>query len=291
MSLDQQIAAHFERQNAMPLAGFCGLSPVQMHALLYDPLGPGSPVRLRNELPEAVMMQVPFLLLTEAFLEVVQREGSIKLTPLGALPRKYLHELYAHQFILEEQIEAGYVKLSREIDSLAITTLHTTATLAGLVRKVHGKLTLTKKGTQLLQPGQRPALLRLVLDIFTSRFNWAFHDMYPSPSAGQFGWAYSVYLLARFGDDLQSIRFYADKYQKALPLLLSDFADATYATPQEQLASCYCVRVFDRALNWFGLVVIKHKKHRLDVESSQVGAAPLLPLVFEVQQGPEEAIL
>lgn len=291
MDLHSQIAAHFQRHNAAPRPDFCGLSPDQMHGLLYDPLGAGCVVRLRPEVPDAVLDQVPFLRLTEEFLRLVQREGSVKLTPLGALPLKCLRELYGHGFILEHDIETGLMKLSREIDSLAITTLHSISTLAGLLRKVHGKLTLTKKGALLLLPAQRMALWQLVLNTFTSRFNWAFHDNYPSPMAGQSGWAYSVYLLAVFGQQAQPISFYAEKYQRAFPYVLADFAGATYSTPPEQLLNCYTVRTFDRALNWFGLIDVQHGRYYLDVHCSWVAASSLLPQLFEVWQTPEPPVL
>ncbi|HEX8426642.1 hypothetical protein [Hymenobacter sp.] len=135
MTLEQQVAAHFQRYNTSPQAGFCGLSPAQMHQLLYQPLAPGCPVQLQTAIPDETLDQVPFLRLTEDFLALVQREGAIKLTPLGALPRKYLHELYAHGHIPERGIDTGFIKLSRELDSLSITTLHTVGTEAGLVKK------------------------------------------------------------------------------------------------------------------------------------------------------------
>ncbi|WP_084447331.1 hypothetical protein [Hymenobacter roseosalivarius] len=148
-------------------------------------------------------------------------------------PRKYLRELYAHGFIREEGLETGLFTLSREIDSLALTTLHQTTRLAGLARLARGHLLLTKKGSQLLDPAQRPALWSLVLHTFTSRFTWASHDGYPCPMVGQTGWAYSVYLLARFGQQSHPVRFYAVHYQRAFPFVLANFTDAAYRTPLE----------------------------------------------------------
>lgn len=183
----------FQPYNTTPLADFCELNPAQMHQLLFHPLEPACVVRLRAGVPDEVLDQVPFLRLTEAFLRLLHREGGIRLTPLGALPLKYLRELYALGFIREPGIELGIHKLSREIDSLALTTLHQTTRLAGLARLARGQLLLPKKGGQLLAASQRPALWRLVLQTFTARFPWATHDGYPSPKVGQVGWAYSVY--------------------------------------------------------------------------------------------------
>ena len=162
MSPDQiaQIDAYLQRYNDASLPAFSGLAPAQMHELLYDPWGPQSPVRLRPELPAAVLDQIPFLRLTEEFLRIVHRNGFIKLTALGALPGKYLHELYGFGFIREESIEKGYGKLHRETDAPGLSTVHHNAVLAGLLRKVHGRLTLTKNGERLRQPAHRAELLR-----------------------------------------------------------------------------------------------------------------------------------
>lgn len=272
----------FQRYNATPLADFCGLSPRQMHQLLFHPLEPGGVMRLRAEIPDVVLDQVPFLRLAEAFLRLLQREGSIRLTPLGALPLKCLRELYALGFILEPGIETGIHKLSREIDSLAITTLHQTTRLAGLARLARGQLLLTKKGSQLLAASQRPVLWQLVLHTFTARFPWASHDGYASPMAGQMGWAYSVYLLALFGTVAHPVSFYAGHYQRAFPIALVDFAAATYASPTEQLASCYEVRTFERGLNWFGLVEVSAPTPGRAQPEGLVSVSPLLRQLFEV---------
>ncbi|RFP64406.1 hypothetical protein D0N36_14560 [Hymenobacter lapidiphilus] len=257
-----------------------------MHALLYQPLGPASVVQLHADLPNDVLDQIPFLRLTEAFLRLLQRETPLRLTPLGALPRKYLRELYASGFILEEGLETGLFTLSREIDSLAITTLHQTTRLAGLARLVRGELLLTKKGAQLLDPAHRPALWALVLDTFTNRFLWASHDGYPSQTVGQTGWAYSVYLLARFGEQPHPVSFYAAHYQRAFPFVLAEFTDPAYRTPLEQLTYCYGVRTFERGLNWFGLLGSESQVPVLHQPDQSLTASPLLAQLFAVQQGP-----
>ena len=257
-----------------------------MHALLYQPLEPASVVQLRADVPGEVLDQVPFLRLTEAFLCLLQRETPLRLTPLGALPRKYLRELYAHSFILEEGLETGLFTLSREIDSLAITTLHQTTQLAGLARLVRDQLLLTKKGGQLLDPAQRPVLWALVLDTFTNRFLWASHDGYPSESVGQTGWAYSVYLLARFGQQPHPVSFYAAHYQRAFPFVLAEFTDPVYRPPLEQLTNCYGVRTFERGLNWFGLLGPEPQPAVLHQPDQPLTVSPLLAQLFDVYQGP-----
>ena len=121
-----------------------------------------------------------------------------------------------------------------------------------------------------------------MLHTFTARFPWASHDGYTSPTAGQVGWAYSVYLLARFGAGAHPASFYAGHYQRAFPIALADFTGATYASPAEQLADCYEVRTLERGLNWFGLVAVSPPAVGLDRSEGLVSSSPLLKQVFEV---------
>jgi hypothetical protein len=276
-----EINAHFQRYNDAPLAVFNGVSPAQMHTLLYDPWGPASLLRLRPEPADEALDQIPFLLLTEELLRMVRRDGSIKLTALGALPGKYLHELYGFGFLREDMIDAGHTKLHREIDVPGISTVHHNAVMAGLLRKVHGKITLTKNAERLRQPAHRAELLRRVLSCFTEKFNWAYHDAYASPTAGQTGWAYSTWLLLRFGAAPRPLQFYADKYQQAFPFLLADFANANWGTPAGQLQSCYGHRMFAHFTHWFGLASIE--QYRMDREQADclVATTPLLGQLFE----------
>lgn len=282
-----EINAHFQRYNNAPLAAFSGLSPAQMHHLMYDPLGAASPVQLRADLPAAVLDQVPLLRLTEELLRLVKREGYIKLTAGGALPRKYLQELYDHGILPDEFVEVDSVKINREIDSSFLHITHIVATAAGLVKKIHGKLTVTKKGQLLQPPAQRSQLLRLLLEVFTSKFNWGYFDVFGNDEspAGQLAWAYSVYLLARFGTEARLMHFYADKYLLAFPFVINSVQEVTYMTREEQIRSYYNGRVFFRFARWFGLAYIKERKYGPDAEADQVTATSLVAQLFQVSRG------
>lgn len=284
------LADELHRRNTTPLPDFNGLTPVQMHQLLYRPLEPASVVRLRATVADEVLDQVPLLRLTEAFLRLLHRDGPLRLTPLGALPRKCLRELYAHGFIREEGLETGLFTLSREQDSLSITTVHQTTRLAGLARLVRGQLHLTKKGYQLLDPAHRPALWLLVLDTFTRRFAWASHDGYPAPVVGQLGWAYSVYLLALFGGQPHPVRFYAGHYQRAFPFVLAEFTSEEYFPAAEQLLHCYSCRTFGRGLNWLGLLDEEFRAVGQHQPDQLLMASALLTQLFDVQPMPTQAM-
>ena len=138
--------------------------------MLYNPLGERSPLVFRRDIDDSTLDRIPFFRLTEEFLRIIEREKYIKLTGLGALPRKVLLELYAHRFILEEFIEAGIATLRREQNSIVLFSLHFNTQLTHLVRKTRGRLTLTKEGTRLLKTENRLQLFAVVFGTFTLRF-------------------------------------------------------------------------------------------------------------------------
>ena len=286
--LNKQLAAHFKRQNAAPLAQFSGLSPEQMQYVLYQPLGPASPVRLRDKIADAALDGVPFLCLTEALMRVVQREGRIKLTAGGALPRKVIQELYGQYSERLEYMDGGTAGFNREADWQLLHTVREIATMGGLLRKALGSLTVTKNGAALLAPARRAALLRVVLTTYTEKFNWAYHDGYGESTEhiGRYGWPFSVYLLARFGAETRPPDFYAAKYQTAFPDLLDDLVDEPYAPAEAQFRGAYACRTFMRFGQWFGLVDFTFPRWEPPVMvSEQVAATPVLGQLFEVVAG------
>jgi hypothetical protein len=64
-------------------------------------------------------------------------------------------ELYDKRFLLDYFIESGITKLWREENWIAMRSVRLSAQLAGLVKKTAGKLTLTKKATNLLESNNR----------------------------------------------------------------------------------------------------------------------------------------
>jgi len=266
--------------NNSPLEDFCGLTPTEMHHLLYDSHGDKSPVRLRTDIDNSTLDGVPFFRLTEELLRIFLRDKSIKLTPLGALPRKILHELYSHRLITEDIIEAGVSKLAREIDSVAITTIHLNTLLTGVIKKAKGKLTLTKKGLRLLQPEHRRELFKETLVTFTVRFSWGYNDGYPQHPIGQLGWGFTVYLLNRFGEREQTGEFYAKKYLQAFPRFLTFFPERDFGTPIEDFTNCFRLRTFERFLEWFGLIRVGRSHGILERHSYTVSRTDLMNKVF-----------
>ena len=259
--LDNEARRIAAEHNRAPRREFDGLSAEEMHYFLYRPLEAGSPIRLRPNLPHEILDGVGFLRLAEELLKIVQRDGSVKLTAkLGALPGKVLLELYGHHFIPHSLLDDGLMKLRYEDDWCAMGSLHAVVRIAKLVRKIHGKLVLTKLGEKMLSPQYREDLFRLVLCTFTRRFDWAYNDFYPDFPLCRDAYAFSLYLIARHGGAERPKHFYAEKFLAAFPMSLAEFEYETrsFSTPTDDFRSCYSLRTFDRFLEWFNFVEVRH---------------------------------
>jgi hypothetical protein len=269
--------------NNRPVENFLGFTPIEMEYLLYDTFGEKSPLQFSNNLDDNTLNKIPLFCVVEEYLKIIQRDKQIKLTPLGALPRKVMVELYDKKILLDEDIESGITKLWKEQDCISIANARFTAELAGLVRKANGKLALTKKGAKLIQPENRIPLFKLFFQTFTDKLMWGSNDLYPDKTVGQLGWAFSVYMLKKFGEQAHAVDFYAEKYIKAFPNFIT-FFDQRYTTPERQCAHCYGIRTFDRFLLWFGFVTVERQKHYLHKEPDKFTRTDLVNKVFTFEE-------
>jgi hypothetical protein len=281
MKLHDEIEANIFLRNNIPVVDFLGLSPNEIHHLLYDTFGDKSPVQLLADFDEKTLDKIPLFRIVENYLKIIQRDKNIKLTPLGALPKKVMVELYDKRFLLDEHIEIGITKLWKEDDCIAIKSARLTAELAGLVRKANGKLTLTKTATKLLETNNRSQIFRQFFQAFTDKFLWSFNDGYPEQPIGQLGWAFSVIMLHKFGSQPQPVDFYAEKYLKAFPKFIT-FFQHDYATVERQFFRCYGVRTFDRFFLWFGFVTVDKQKKYLDLDTDKFNRTELVKSIFKI---------
>lgn len=283
MKIPDDIEVNIFLRNNTPLDDFLGLSPTEVHHLLYDTFGDKSLVQLLDDIDEKTLDQIPLFRIVEDYLKILQRDKHIKLTPLGALPKKVMVELYDKRYLLEYLVENGISKLWREDDSISIRSARLAAELAGLVRKVNGKLMLTKTAIKLLESNNRLQIFKQFFQAFTDKFLWSYNDGYPEQPIGQVGWAFSVIMLDKFGDQPKSVDFYADKYLRAFPEFITFFRPS-YLTPEQQFYSCYGVRTFERFFLWFGFVTVDRKEKFSDLENDKFKRSDLIRNIFKMDE-------
>lgn len=268
--------------NNSPQDKFSGLSPCQTYEIINNPFSENSPIKFTNNIDNNILDRIPFFKITEELLKIIQRDKFIKLTPLGALLKKVMVELYDYKFIPDERIESGLTKLWKQDDCISIGTARIVSELGKFVKKINGKLYLTKSGEEHLKPENRLNLFKYTYSVFTESFNWSFNDGYPKEPIGQYGSTFSVYLLLKYGEEENSTLFYSNKYLSVfgnfLPLFEND-----YSTAQQQFNNCYSVRTFERFTNWFGLSFYSEKRNYFDIQNSIVKSTDLLKEIFYLE--------
>lgn len=273
------IESNILRWNNSPFENFQGLTPTQMHHLINDTFGLHSPVHLRDDIDHETLSHLPLFRIVEEYLKIIQRDGQIKLTPLGALPKKVLVELYEKRYLLDEHIESGICKLWKEEDCISIKSARLTTQMAGLVKKVNNKLTLTRKTIKLLETNNRFQIFKSFFQAFTEKFSWSTNDGYPNQPIGQLGWAFSCMLLDKYGDQPRKVDFYALKYLDAFSHFISLFQHK-YAPPNHQFTQCYGIRTFNRFMLWFGFVTVDKTRKLTDLNTDNFMATELMKNIF-----------
>lgn len=276
--LNVEIGKVVERSNNAGRPEFAGMSSDDMHTLLRFPLSANSPVRLKKSISNQTLNEIGFFRLAEEFLKIVERDGSIKLTKAGYLPRRLVLELHNFHFVAEWIFDEDILRLRREEDSRVISSLHAVVALGGLVRKIHGKLFLTKKGEKLLAPTARAELLRIVIQSFMLEFNWAYNDGYPDFTLCADASGFTLYVLGKHGNVQRPKDFYAEKFLEAFPMARDEFM--RFDKAQKAFLNCYKIRTFSRFLEWFNFVDGSGGDKFGRNESSLVKKSKILDAVF-----------
>lgn len=237
-----------------------GLPPLSLSALIGDPFSVGSPLKLRTDLQDEVVAQLPFLQFCRALLAAIDRAQGMKLTAKGNFPRSLVQSMYDLQFFPNKYVEKGMLKLTQEIKFHELVIAHTMIDIGRWVKKRNGKISLTKKGLQMLQAP--PAVFyRELLILYTERYNWTYTEPWPmKEAAGQFGWGLVIYELLRQGDTPRSSTFYAEFYFGLFPHLLNQLPGTIYRSARERSYFMFTLRVFERFCTFFGLIDIVSKK-------------------------------
>lgn len=142
----------------------------------------------------------------------------------------------------------------------SLETLKACLLVGSDVKKRGNALSLTQAGQKSLSKRREVRFWEL-LDIFTTRFNWGYLDL-ADTQAGYFGWAYSLYLLHRYGAQHRKASFYASKVMQAFPNLQqpipSEHPGFTLAPER-----VYQWRFIEKFAAWFGLI---------ELEQASIGA-------------------
>ncbi|MBK8489724.1 MAG: hypothetical protein IPL49_02180 [Saprospirales bacterium] len=260
---------------------FDHLSPADVSHILWGPFQPKSPIQYRSDLSAETLKKVPFFQLFLYFLRRIEQAGEIKLTATGRLPRAIVRELYEAGSLKTERIIRGHTQLFNEDDVQEAVALHILVRISGLVKMRNKKISLTKKGRDMLGAGDELSLFRLLFHVHFSRFNWGYFDGYSPAWSLQRSGPYSLYLLLRYGREARKLEYYVDKVLDAFPFLLMDFPP-DWSSSEKQFLHCYEIRLLSFFLDWYGFSQTRHsKKYSMD-NVITVQASDLFYEVFDL---------
>ncbi|NQW29071.1 MAG: hypothetical protein HQ472_00975 [Ignavibacteria bacterium] len=268
------------RMNNKGIHDFMGLSPNQMRQIVHFPYSESAPVQFKSQIRNEVLDKIPLFRIAEEYCKILQRDKFVKLTPLGALPKKVMVELYAMKFILDEHLESGLTKLSREQDCISIMSARITAEHAGLVKKANGKLTLTKKALELMQPNNRQKLFQLFFETFTNKFRWGYLDGHSDEPVGQTAWMFSLVMLNGLGGIVTTGTFFSTRYLRAIPRFRDTFK-SDFLSFEDGFHLCYVTRTFTRFFEWFGLATVVQLGTYYEASTNSYVRTDLVEEIFE----------
>jgi hypothetical protein len=225
--------------------------------------------------------QVPLFKLAELLLIEIRNAGKIKLTVKGNLPVSVCELLYGQKLIEWEYMQ--YTKKICEDNIPYIMPLKEYLRDQGIVKKQHNTLSLTKAGEKFMQEDKMIRFISLFL-FFGKRFRWDnFYRLQDEGKCGQLGWAFSLLLLSKYGNEARDNQFYSLKVMRAFEEKLWD----THRSGSQEISlvdyhRAYTVRFFECFANWFGLVNIERKKGYQFFGQIVVTKTPLFDQLFEL---------
>ncbi|SDZ90608.1 hypothetical protein [Pedobacter hartonius] len=249
---------HQQKINKSPLDDFDGLSPEQMNFLLYAPFSPGGLLQFRKNI-DVHLGKVPFFKLSEILVNEIQQAGSLKLTVNGNLPVRICELLCKQNLIYWPYMK--FVKRIREEEIPYLWPLKQYLLDSGMVKKRNNALSLTKTGEKMLKESTAARFIQ-IFNYVVTRFHWGnFYGLQDDGKSGQMGWAYSLVLLAKYGDSPRKSDFYSFKLIQAFERdLWNAHQKAKEEKATEDYQRAYNIRFFECFANWFGLVTIERKK-------------------------------
>ncbi|MCP5206287.1 MAG: SEC-C domain-containing protein [Hahellaceae bacterium] len=242
-----------QKRNQAAMDDFHGLSPAQMHSVLYQPFTSPEVVQFKNALLPCE--QTPAMRLYKLIFDAATDDG-LKQTAKGNLGQKFCREA-ALSFWGEAQYqdETRFGGINKEEDFLDLHVLRLVAELAGLLRKNKGKFLLTQKAKKL----NNTQTYHLLLQTYCEKFLWAYRDRFEDLEFIQTSAFFTLYLLERYGNEWRETEFYANHFINAFPMLL-DEVDCRWRTAEEEVFSCYELRAIRHFGLYFGLVEVKWSK-------------------------------
>jgi hypothetical protein len=246
---------------SIPMEEYEGRSPKEIHHLVYEPFCDNSPLSIVAGLDDIILTRIPFFNLTRFFLQQIKSSQPVVLTSNGNLPKKISQSIGNHEFITDRTFEKKSFRTISQAAKLSVLNVRVIAELAGLIKTRKNVINLTKKGVSYISENKDHLLFSDIFTVFTTKFNWSYNDNFGNNNIGQFGFAFTLDLLSRYGESSRDIDFYIEKYRSAFGLTLLNIEEDQTHIDEDSFDQCFTLRTFERFMTWFGLVSMAEKSN------------------------------
>lgn len=245
-----------------PNENFDGLSRSEMRYLIYNPFSRDSPFQINRNFSSRILSQIPLLKPVLFLLKKASEIKYIKLTKQGYLPPVLVKQIDDTVLVRGSYLIISSVRLSAEISSIEVHMVREISELCGFLINKNNKLFLSPKWKEHLLKNNLDIIFRYLFMGFTKHYPWTKIGFPSNPNTGQTGFAYTLYLLYKYGRSFKPISFYIDKYVKAFPFTSEELMPIEYSSypeprtiPQsDSFPSSFETNTFYRFLVNFNLV-------------------------------------
>ena len=248
--LNAKLGEFVAQKNNATLDNFLGISPTQMHLILYNPFSLSNSLFNFNCATGDIFKEIPILKQAFFFLNKLNEVGELKGTQLGNLPKIFAVEFY-HLFLSNER----YARVpNREDDVLELSRLKHLLELGGLIKIRNKKFSLTVKGNKILIQNNYKKLFEEIILKWTNDFNWGFGDRYSDLDLIQMSSTFNFYMLHKLCGDWVEDEVLGTYYLNAFPGLILQARNSLYDEGEREIIGCFSLRFLERYCLPLGLV-------------------------------------
>lgn len=271
-----------QQRNHRQLDKFHGLSPVQMSHMLYSPFASQETIFFPEVIDDA-NLAAPILALFQLLADAIGGRG-LKATAKGNLPRNFCREAALTYWGGQQYQENTHIRgINREDDFADLHITRIVAGMAGLVRKYKGRFILSRNARELLDKQGLGAIYPKLLKAYAEEFNWGYRDGYPELFFIQNTFAFTLYLLMRYGDTSRLQVFYEDAFLGAFPMVLDEVPAHQLFPPERTARRVYTLRTLKNFAVFLGLATVEPVSDEFMCNEYRVKSLPLLSQAVKFQ--------